>query len=67
MSGDHNMYSSEKTYVFHEQFKKAGCWVIGDSLHVYVSKRPCWLHKKMSKFLLGWDWKDGDYKEHGIK
>ena len=67
MSGDHNMYISEKTYEVYEPPKKSGCWVIGKSFHVYVSKRPNWLHKKMSKLLLDWEWKDGDYNEHGIK
>jgi hypothetical protein len=55
---------------FYELPKELGCWVISNNFHVYVSKKPSWLHKKFSKFLLGWDWKDGDYQEqqrHGIK
>lgn len=50
-------------YKFYEPPKKVGCWVIGNDFHVYVSKKPRWLHIKMSKFLLGWDWKEGDYEE----
>lgn len=36
----------------------AGCWCISGDFHVHVSKRPNWLHRKMTKFLLGWTWQD---------
>jgi hypothetical protein len=42
--------------------KKEGCWVISGDLHIYVAKKPNWFHKKITKFLFGWDWKDGDYE-----
>jgi len=43
-------------YVFLEAPHKSGAWVIGGSFYVYVINKPCWLHKKMTKLLLGWDW-----------
>ena len=48
-------------YKFDFPRPKEGCWVIGDDLNVFVCKKPNWLNKKMAKFLLGWEWKDGDY------
>ena len=38
--------------------KTAGCWRISGDFRVYVSERPSWLHRKMTKFLLGWEWVD---------
>jgi hypothetical protein len=35
-----------------------GCWEISGNFYVYVIKKPSWLHRKMTKFLLGWIWKD---------
>ena len=48
-------------YVFTHPPAKAGCWVIGGDLNVFVCKKPNWFHKKMTKFFLGWEWRDGDY------
>lgn len=56
MSGDHNMYT------FYQP-KNAGCWVINESLHIYVKTKPNWLNKKMVKLIFGWVWQDGDYHE----
>jgi len=35
-----------------------GKWIICEQLHINTVKKPCWLHKKMAKFLLGWEWQD---------
>lgn len=35
-----------------------GCYSIGESFHVYLTKRPMWLHRKMVFIILGWKWKD---------
>ena len=53
--------------VFIEPLKKAGCWVIGGDFHVYVTKRPGWLARKMNKFFMEWEWQDGDYEEQQKK
>ena len=41
-----------------------GWWVIGKSnwgqTQFAVYKKPNKLHRVMTKFLLGWDWKDND-------
>jgi hypothetical protein len=34
-----------------------GCWRISGNFHVHASKRPNWLHRRMAKLLLGWEWK----------
>ena len=49
-------------YVFTHPPEKAGCWVIGGDLNVFVCKKPNWFHIKMTKFFFGWDWKDGDFE-----
>ena len=36
----------------------AGCWIISGSFHVYVTQRPNWLHRTMTRLLLGWRWED---------
>ena len=38
----------------------AGCYQLGGSqgLMVYLSKKPNWLHKKLMKLCLGWEWID---------
>ena len=40
------------------QIVNAGRWVISQSFHVCVTKKPCWLHRIMTKTLLGWEWQD---------
>ncbi len=41
------------------QIVNAGRWIINPMFSVYVRKRPCWLHRTMSRLLLGWQWEDG--------
>jgi hypothetical protein len=38
--------------------KYVGRWEISQTFHVYVGKKPSWLHRKMTEFLLGWIWQD---------
>jgi hypothetical protein len=40
------------------QIINAGRWVISQSFHVCVTKKPCWLHRTMAKALLGWEWQN---------
>jgi hypothetical protein len=35
-----------------------GKWVITKSLHVRVTVKPNWLHRKMARLLLGWEWEE---------
>lgn len=35
----------------------AGCYSIA-GLSIYLEKRPKWLHRKMMKLCLGWEWTD---------
>ena len=42
------------SYSFHAPQTKAGCWVINESLHIYVKTKPNWLNKKMVNLMFGW-------------
>jgi hypothetical protein len=35
-----------------------GCWRMNGNFHVYVTEKPNWFHRKMTKLLLGWVWID---------
>jgi hypothetical protein len=37
-----------------------GCYALGGNvgLKIYFAKRPKWLHRKMMKLCLGWEWID---------
>ena len=51
-------YTSTEGYLFYSRPPTAGAWVISETLHVEVTKKPNWFHKKMTKLLLGWEWQD---------
>lgn len=36
----------------------SGCWIISGDLQFHVAKRPNWLHRLMTRWLLGWEWRD---------
>lgn len=36
--------------------ESAGYWLVSPELKYYVSKEPNWFVKKMTKFMLGWEW-----------
>ena len=37
----------------------AGHWnVNGKDFQIFPEKRPSWLHRKLNKLLIGWEWKD---------
>jgi hypothetical protein len=47
--------------------KIAGYWVIArDPLKTQfpVGQRPAWLHRTMTRLLLGWEWKDNTTSEN---
>jgi len=46
-----------------KQPEEAGSWIICERFNVYATKKPCWLHRKMSKLLLGWEWIDEKAQE----
>lgn len=36
----------------------AGHWLIGGSFRVYLERPPAWLHRMVTRALLGWTWHD---------
>lgn len=40
--------------------KPVGAWQIGGSVYYQMTKKPIWLHRVMSRVLLGWEWIDGE-------
>ena len=40
--------------------KPIGYWIICGNWHLEVHKKPKWLWRKMSKILLGWEYKDNE-------
>ncbi len=47
-------------YTIATQSKYAGCYQIGgdNGLQIWFKNKPIWLHRKMAKLLLGWEWVD---------
>lgn len=43
---------------FFKQPTPAGCWIISESLQIYVAKRPTFLYRFFTRLLLGWEWRD---------
>ena len=41
---------------FHPTKESVGYWLVSPELKYYVSKEPNWFVKKMTKFMLGWEW-----------
>jgi len=46
------------------QPKSVGCWVIGDSLRVYVQRKVSDEQIKATEETFGWQWEDGDMNSH---
>lgn len=38
--------------------KYVGQWIVGPSVRFSLEKKPSWLHRTMTKLLLGWEWRD---------
>jgi hypothetical protein len=49
------MDTTNKFYIYTPPID-SGCWVINQSLRIYVQKRPNWFYRKIVKLILGWDW-----------
>jgi hypothetical protein len=55
---------TEGTFKFNKEFLSlpdyVGCYCIGGDvgLKFYFRKKPKWLHRKMMKMCLGWEWID---------
>jgi hypothetical protein len=50
----------EETFTLNTSFTQTnytGCYSVG-GLSIYLEKRPKWLHRKMMKLCLGWEWID---------
>lgn len=56
--------TSSETLIFNKTFVSApdyvGCYALGGDigLKIYFGKKPKWLHRKMMKLCLGWEWID---------
>jgi hypothetical protein len=56
--------SQEKNIIFCNTFVPTpdyvGCYALGGNnvLKIYFEKKPKWLHRKMMKLCLGWEWID---------
>ena len=52
---------TEQTFTLNTSFvptpEYVGCYSMG-GLSIYLEKRPKWLHRKMMKLCLGWEWRD---------
>ncbi len=44
------------------QFKPSpdsiGYWQVTESIQIWRTEKPSWLHRKYTEFMLGWKWKD---------
>ena len=52
------VFTTSGPLTFGPQIVNVGCWIINPSFHIYTTKRPCWIHRVMSRMLLGWKWED---------
>ena len=56
--------TSSETLIFNKTFVSTpdyvGCYALGGNigLKIYFGKKPKWLHRKMMKLCLGWEWID---------
>ena len=54
----------EETFIINTSFISqpdyVGCYALGGDvgLKIYFGKKPKWLHRKMMKLCLGWEWID---------
>lgn len=57
---DWSKLTLDKTYTIYNP-TYVGYYQIGGRLGLRISlqKKPCWLHRKMMKLCLGWEWGDG--------
>ena len=47
------------TFQFSATSKCAGYWLVnGRDFQISREKRPSWLHRKLNKLLIGWEWLD---------
>ena len=46
------------TTEFRPHPESVGYWAVSESVRYYVTKRPDWVIRKCTKFMLGWEWND---------
>ena len=46
----------ETSYTMSRYTTPVGKWKISESFFIIPAKKPIWLHRKMAKLLLGWEW-----------
>ena len=66
----HKIVNSEKPYLEYKKLitnKNVGSYFMGTGkgFHIYLEKKPNWLHRKCMKLFLGWEWiENNDVKSH---
>ena len=59
----HKVVNSEKPYLEYKKLitnKNVGSYFMGTGkgFHIYLEKKPNWLHRKCMKLFFGWTWQD---------
>ena len=59
----HKVVHTEKPYLEYKKLitnKNVGSYFMGNGkgFHIYLEKKPNWLHRKCMKLFLGWTWED---------
>jgi len=59
----HKVVNSEKPYLEYKKLitnKNVGSYFMGNGkgFHIYLEKKPNWLHRKCMELFLGWKWSD---------
>ena len=68
----HKIVNSEKPYLEYKKLitnKNVGSYFMGTGkgFHIYLEKKPNWLHRKCMKLFLGWEWiENNDVKSHKL-
>ena len=68
----HKVVNLEKPYLEYKKLitnKNAGSYFIGTGkrFHIYLEKKPNWLHRKCMKLFLGWEWIENNMaKKHKL-
>jgi hypothetical protein len=57
----HKIVNSEKPYLEYKKLitnKNVGSYFMGTGkgFHIYLEKKPNWLHRKCMRLFLGWEW-----------
>jgi hypothetical protein len=68
----HKIVNSEKPYFEYKKLitnKNVGSYFMGNGkgFHIYLEKKPNWLHRKCMELFLGWKWiENNEVKSHKL-